>query len=147
MLQINNERLIFCYNNFSKIDNEWIKRRRKINTKDIFDTLSFSASTNSGISTNVSMLCDYSHVALIKAREKLPEQTFKKVNDMIHSEILERNHIYAVDGSKVKMLKGKEKYGYTSRTNCEYGTYSAVSFHDTQMYQDLQRNQYVCYLH
>ena len=51
MLQINNERLDFCYNNFSKIDKEWIKRRRKINTKDIFDTLSFSASTNSGVST------------------------------------------------------------------------------------------------
>ena len=43
-------------------------------------------------------------------KERNPEQIFKKVNDMIHSEILERHHIYAVDGSKNKLLKGKDNH-------------------------------------
>ena len=79
MLKIENERLDFCCNTFSEIDNEWIKRRRKINTKNIFDTLSFSASTNSGVSTNVSMLCDYSHVVTCCTYQSKRETTRTRI--------------------------------------------------------------------
>jgi hypothetical protein len=54
---------------------------------------------------------------LIKARKKSPDSVFKDINSSLHSDILQKNNIFAIDGSKVKMLKGKEKYGYTSRTN------------------------------
>ena len=117
MLQINNEYIDYCHNECLKVDKEWIKRKRKITTRDIFDTLATSASTNSGISTNVKMMGNYSHVGMLKARDRVPIHTFKKLNDRVHEEVLRKNHIYAIDGSKVRMLKGKEKYGYTSRTN------------------------------
>ena len=117
MLQINNEYIDYCHNECLKIDKEWIKRKRKISTCDIFDTLATSASTNSGISTNVKMMSNYSHVGMLKARKKIPIHTFKKLNDNVHRDVLGKNHIYAVDGSKVRMLKGTTKFGYTSRTN------------------------------
>ena len=44
----------------------------------IFDTLATSASTNSGISTNVKMMGNYSHVGMLKARDRVPIHTFKK---------------------------------------------------------------------
>jgi hypothetical protein len=117
MIEIKNEYLEYCQNECDNIDKEWIKRKRKIGTCDIFNTLSISATTNSGVSTNVNMNNNYSHVGFIKARNKVPVNTFKKINSKLHSELLDKNNIYAVDGSKVKMLQGKTKYGYTTRTN------------------------------
>ena len=117
MLEISNDKLQYCYTKFKEIDKKWIKRKRKIDTASIFELLTASAITNTGVSTKNDIFNKHSHVALIKARKKLPTNMFKEINTSLHSDILKKNNIFAVDGSKVKMLKGKEKYGYTSRTN------------------------------
>jgi len=117
MFNINNDKMDHCHEKFKEIDKEWVKRKRKINTSSIFDLLTASAITNTGVSTKTQILDNHSHVALIKARNKLPDNAFKDINTTLHSNILHKNNIFAIDGSKVKMLKGKEKYGYTSRTN------------------------------
>ena len=76
MIEIKNECIEYCHKECDNIDKEWIKRKRKIGTCDIFNTLLTSATTNSGVSTNVHMTNNYSHVGFIKARNKLPENTF-----------------------------------------------------------------------
>ena len=59
-----------CYNLLNKHDNVWMKRKRKLDTKTISEYLVNGAITNTGISTCVNVQQQFSHVAMIKARQK-----------------------------------------------------------------------------
>ena len=53
---------------------------------------------------------------MCKARMKIQENIFKTINQQIHNNACE--HIYAIDGSKIRVHDGFKKLGYKSRT-CE----------------------------
>ena len=76
MNEINKELLNLCIKELEKIDKKWIKRNRKINTLSIFYHLYNSSITNIGISTSIKLSNNFSHVALIKARQKIPNNIF-----------------------------------------------------------------------
>ena len=116
MVEINNELLDFCIKELEKIDKEWIKRNRKINTLSIFYHLYNSSITNIGISSSIKLYDNFSHTALINARKKLPTDTFYNLNKIINNQKCIKNnienYIYAIDGSKIRVFNGFIKNGY-----------------------------------
>ena len=106
----------FCKEEFKKNDKNWIKRNRKINTLSIFYHLVNSSVTNIGISTSIKLSNNFSHVALIKARQKIPDDTFYKLNKIINNQKCIKNnienYIYSIDGSKIRVFNGFIKNGY-----------------------------------
>jgi len=50
---------------------------------------------------------------MIKARQKLGNDIFKKIN----SKMYKNEHIFSIDGSKVRVHEGFKKIGFKSRTN------------------------------
>jgi len=94
-----------------------MKRKRKLDTEAIFKYLVKGSVLNTGISTCINLDNNFSHVAMIKARRKLQDNLFYNINKQMHKEYILKNHIYAIDGSKVPVNYGfKKKYGYLSRT-------------------------------
>ena len=69
MVEINKVLFDFCIEELKKIDKEWIKRNRKINTLSIFYHLYNSSITNIGISSSVKLHDNFSHTSLINARK------------------------------------------------------------------------------
>ena len=98
-------------------DKTWLKRRRKINTETIFDYLSKSCSHNTGLSSCIDLTKEFSHVAMIKARNKIDPSLFYSINKILHGkhESLD-NNIFAIDGSKVHVPHNFIKKGYFTRT-------------------------------
>jgi len=98
-------------------DNTWLKRKRKINTEMIFEYLSKSCSHNIGISSCIDLTKNFSHVAMIKARNKIDPSLFYNINKILHKkhESL-NNNIFAIDGSKVHVPHNFIKKGYFTRT-------------------------------
>jgi len=96
----------------NKHDSFWIKRKRKINTLSIFENLIESGTMNYGVSTCVKSKNNISHVAVQRARSKLKENIFKEINNKIQT----LEHIYAIDGSKIRVHNSFKKKGYKSRT-------------------------------
>ena len=82
----------------------------------IFTYLAESSVKNIGISTCINSYRHCSHQAVIKARNKLGENLFKEVNFNINKNYLSPNHIYAIDGSKIKVHNCFKNYGYNTRT-------------------------------
>ena len=105
-----------CYNLLNKYDNVWMKRKRKLDTKTIFEYLINGAITNTGISTCVNVQQQFSHVAMIKARQKIGETCFSDINKTLHKEETLQNHVYAIDGSKVQVHNCFKELGYKTRT-------------------------------
>ena len=64
---INNNIMKQCYKLLTDHDNFWIKRKRILDTKMIFDYLSKSSILNTGISTCVYSENTCTHAAIIKA--------------------------------------------------------------------------------
>ena len=93
-------------------DKYFIKRKRKLNTFIIFQYLFYSMIYNSGISTitYLNKLC--SHTAVIKSRLKFEKDLFYNINTNLPN----KNTIYAIDGSKIRVHLGFLKYGYQTRT-------------------------------
>ena len=106
-----------CIEQLKDIDKLWIKRKRKIDTLTIFYYLLDSAITNKGLYTFTKINNHFSHVSLIKARKKLPIDIFYNLNFKINQTNPIKNHIYAIDGSKIRVHTGFTKYGYKTRTN------------------------------
>ena len=95
---------------------EWLKRKRKVNTELIFKSLICGALTNIGISSCLNgFVSDISHVAMIKARQKLGDNVFKDINSILSGSIHER--VFSIDGSKIRVHDGFRKLGYKTRTN------------------------------
>ena len=58
-------------------DNVWMKRKRKITTELIFKTLIAGALTNIGTSSCITAFGNnFSHVAMLKARQKIDSNLF-----------------------------------------------------------------------
>lgn len=89
----------------------WIQRKRSIDTKTIFYTLSQSAITKSGISSVTSS------AAFCKARQKLPENTFYHANKELIKSSISLSRVFAVDGSKFYVPASFRLYNFKSRTN------------------------------
>ena len=66
-----------CYNLLNKYDNVWMKRKRKLDTKTIFEYLVNGAITNIGISTYVNVQQQFSHIALIKQDRNYAKRVFQ----------------------------------------------------------------------
>ena len=112
-----NENYQTCLKYICDHDLFWMKRRRKLDTEAIFKYLVKGSILNTGISTCVNLDNNFSHVAMIKARRKLHDNLFYNINSQMHQEYILKNHVYAIDGSKVPVNYGfKKKYGYLSRT-------------------------------
>ena len=89
-------------------DKEWMIRHRKSDTKVIFKSLIVSAVTNVGVSSCIyGFNCDFSHVALNRARKKIDDNCFKKINMKLNESI--DDHIFSIDGSKVRVHNGFKK--------------------------------------
>ena len=92
-----NEKYSPFLNILKNSDSTWMKR--KISTELIFKYLTKATILNTGISTCIDYENEISHVAMIKARKKIPENFFYGLNTQLHQS-LKRNNIYAIDGSK-----------------------------------------------
>ena len=74
------------------------------------------AITNTGISTCANFSQQCSHTAITKARKKLPNNLFFDINQKLHHRKDLQNHLYAIDGSKVKVHLGFKDLGFNTRT-------------------------------
>ena len=105
-----------CLDKIKDYDDKWIIRKRKINTQLIFKCLINSAFTDIGVSSCLRGLeSNFSHTAMIKARQKLGDDFFKDINTSLNTN--KSNRIYAIDGSKIRVHTGFKKFGYKTRTN------------------------------
>ena len=113
----NSDLIPICSKLLRDHDNLWIKRKRQIDTQTIFDCLTESTIKNTGISTCIQLSQKFSHVSMLKARNKIDHNLFYTINKLLHQSSYLHNHIYAIDGSKVPVMQGfKSKYGYQTRT-------------------------------
>ena len=111
-----NEHTNLCLNLLKEHDQHWMQRKRKLDTVTIFENLVNSSVQNIGVSTCLNLYNTCSHVAMCKARMKIQKNIFKTINQQLHSNTSE--HIYAIDGSKIRVHNGFKTLGYKSRT-CE----------------------------
>lgn len=105
------------YNAFTKCDERWIQRQRKLNTSSLFYTLTKCCIQGRGVSHILRMEDeDYSSQAVHSARKKLPIGAFKEVN-----RVLQRGphgpRVFAVDGLKVHVHPSFLGAGFKTRTN------------------------------
>ena len=100
---MNTELFEECLTHIRNHDKEWLKRKRKINTELIFKSLICGALTTIGISYCLNgFQSDISHVAMIKARQKLGDNVFKDdINTILSDSIRER--VFSIDGSKIRV--------------------------------------------
>ena len=78
---MNKELYAKCLSLVRDHDKIWMKRKRKINRELIFKTLLCGSVTNIGISSCLHALdSNFSHVAMLKARNKLDPNLFKIIN-------------------------------------------------------------------
>ena len=103
-----------CVNLLNEHDDYWMHRKRKLNTLIIFQHLVNSSIKNIGVSTDLSISGTCSHTAMINARMKIQPDIFKTINSEIQKHSCE--HIYAIDGSKLRVHEEFKKFGYKSRT-------------------------------
>jgi hypothetical protein len=85
-MNLDNKLFKVCYDLLNNHDSVWMRRKRKLNTKTIFEYLVNGAITNTGISTCVNVQQQFSHVAMIKARKKLDTKIFFDINKLLHKE-------------------------------------------------------------
>ena len=106
------------YQAFKKCDDQWIQRRRKINTSSLFYTLVKCCVQERGVGHILRMENEqeYSSQAVHSARKKLPSGAFKEVNRFLHRGPHEPR-VFAVDGSKVHVHPSFINAGYKTRTN------------------------------
>ena len=83
-MDCNLELLNACKTHLNDNDKKWIKRKRKLNTENIFEHLMDGAITNTGISTCANFSQQCSHTAITKARKKLPNSLFFDINQKLH---------------------------------------------------------------
>ena len=106
------------YDAFKKCDEQWIQRRRKIDTSSLFYTLTKCCIQERGVRHILRMDGEYniSSQAIHSARKKLPLGAFKEVNRYLHRGPHEPR-VFAVDGSKVHVHPSFLNAGYKTRTN------------------------------
>ena len=105
------------YDAFKKCDEQWIQRRRKIDTSSLFYTLIKCCIQERGVGHILRMDDEhYSSQAVHLARKKLPQGAFKEVNRFLHRGPHEPR-VFAVDGSKVHVHPSFIGAGYKTRTN------------------------------
>ena len=105
------------YDAFRKCDQQWIQRRRKMDTSSLFFTLTRCCVQGRGVSHVLKMEDEaYSSQAVHSARKKLPIGAFKEVNRFLHRGPHEPR-VFAVDGSKVHVHPSFINSGYKTRTN------------------------------
>ncbi|CAM9301204.1 unnamed protein product [Sphacelaria rigidula] len=105
------------YDAFKKCDEQWIQRRRKLDTSSLFYTIMKCCIQGRGVGHIVRMNDEeYSSQAVHLARKKLPQGTFKEVNRFLHRGPHEPR-VFAVDGSKVHVHPSFIGAGYKTRTN------------------------------
>ena len=85
-----------------RIDNEWIKRSRKLTTQTIFSYMTEAYIRKRGIKHIINERKEMiSDVAISKARRKLRHNCFQEINQLINSKVKKKyGAIYAIDGSK-----------------------------------------------
>ena len=106
----------FCMEQLENYDKSWIQRKRKIGTIDVFNALLSSTILKKGVSTCIVNNEVASHVALIKARNKIEKNVFKTMHQSIYDKELLKNNYYALDGSKFRVPYGFLKFGFNTRT-------------------------------
>lgn len=105
------------YDAFKKIDRQWMRRRRKIDTSSLFYTLTKCCIQGRGVAHILRMEDEqYSSQAIHSARKKLPAGAFKEVNRFLHRGTHEAR-VFAIDGSKVHVHPSFISAGYKTRTN------------------------------
>jgi hypothetical protein len=105
------------YDAFQKCDNQWMQRRRKIDTSSLFYTLTKCCIQERGVRHILRMGDEqYSSQALHSARKKLPPGAFKEVNRFLHRGP-HQPRTFAIDGSKVHVHPSFINAGYKTRTN------------------------------
>jgi len=105
------------YDAFKKCDEQWIQRRRKIDTSSLFYTLTKCCIQERGVDHILRMNDEqYSSQAVHLARKKLPPGAFKEVNRFLHRGPHDPR-VFAVDGSKVHVHPSFINAGYKTRTN------------------------------
>ena len=103
---------------FSNIDKQWIQRRRLLDTATIFCDMIDSALTRKGLEFIIhTHQKNYSPAAICKARQHLPDDTFRKVNDELILRYANASRIFAIDGSKFYVPNSFKSIGFKSRTN------------------------------
>ena len=103
---------------FSTIDKQWIQRRRLLDTMTIFCDMVGSALTQKGLEFIIhTHNKHYTPAAICKARQHLPDDTFRKVNDGLILKHANASHIFAIDGSKFYVPSSFRSMGFKSRTN------------------------------
>lgn len=113
---------------FDSYDSTWIQRKRSIDTKTIFeyalrsslykkgtDFVLREAELDDNHESDIGLT--FTPVALCKARQRLPKNTFSLLNSQIVDQHANMSRVFAIDGSKVRVPAGFHKYGYKSRTN------------------------------
>ena len=102
---------------FESLDNLWIQRKRTIDTMKVVTAVHKSAITNRGLSHVLKLnSAPFSAAALCKARQKIPQDCFRKVICEF-SHVKDSERVFAVDGSKVHLPVSFLKQGFTTRTN------------------------------
>ncbi|CAM9400583.1 unnamed protein product, partial [Sphacelaria rigidula] len=105
------------YDAFKKCDEQWIQRRRKLDTPSLFYTIIKCCIQGRGVGHIMRMDDEqYSSQAVHLARKKLPQGAFKEVNRFLHRGPHEPR-VFAVDGSKVHVHPSFIGAGYKTRTN------------------------------
>ena len=70
----------------------------------LLDCLTDSTIKNTGISTCIQLSQKFSHVSMLKARNKIDRNLFYTINKHLHQSSFLNNYIYAIDGSKVPVM-------------------------------------------
>jgi hypothetical protein len=104
------------YDLFCDYDSTWIKRKRSMTTSTIFNTLTESAITKTGVEA-VLQSKDLTNAAFCKARQKLPLDAFQGLHRKLIDNELDSSRIFAIDGSKFYVPSGFRAFGFKSRTN------------------------------
>lgn len=105
------------YKAFKKCDEKWIQRKRKLDTASVFNTLMKCCIQERGIGHILKLENgDVSPQAIHKVRKKIPQGSFKDVNNYLQRGPHGRR-VFAVDGSKVHVHPSFLKSGFKTRTN------------------------------
>ena len=122
----------------SNSDKLWITRKRKINTKILFNIMSKVLTKNKGIK-HVLAFNNYfnnsdiiSDAAICKARNKCSYEIFDNIKTNLISKFNKHNNIFAVDGSKFHIPDsfakiGFAKIGFTTRSPTSHHILGMIS--------------------
>ena len=109
---------------FSNADKSWMIRKRKIDTKILFEIMSKVLINNNGIkhtlayNSYINKLSNnnISDAAICKARTKCSHTVFDKIKIQLASKFSKFKFIYAVDGSKIQLSDSLSKCGFHTRS-------------------------------